>query len=183
MAKLTFTVPSVLNKGGGEKKIEISAGTLTEAFTKISQEMGCNYCDVRAENSFTDGISIENGQIEYSNLYRDSGIGIRVLNSGAWGFYSISNPNSKESVRRAVENAIKNSHSTKKNKIKLIESPTYEDSIDFPTLIKPDLEELVKIGFDCDKRIRKNKRIIKSQVNLSYKINSKYLQQTSIQRQ
>ena len=43
MAKLTFTVPSVLNKGGGEKKIEISAATLTEAFDKMSQAMGDDF--------------------------------------------------------------------------------------------------------------------------------------------
>ena len=40
MANVKFTIPSVLNKGGGEKKIEISAATLSEAFTKISEKMG-----------------------------------------------------------------------------------------------------------------------------------------------
>ena len=40
MASIKFTIPSVLNKGGGEKKIDISAMTLSEAFTKISENMG-----------------------------------------------------------------------------------------------------------------------------------------------
>jgi adenylyltransferase/sulfurtransferase len=40
MTNITFTIPSVLNHGGGEKKVEISAATLTEAFTKISENMG-----------------------------------------------------------------------------------------------------------------------------------------------
>ena len=40
MTNITFTIPSVLNQGGGEKKIEISATTLTDAFTKISESMG-----------------------------------------------------------------------------------------------------------------------------------------------
>ena len=40
MANIKFTIPSVLNKGGGEKKIGISAITLDEAFNKISQELG-----------------------------------------------------------------------------------------------------------------------------------------------
>lgn len=43
MANLTFTIPSVLNQGGGEKKVEISASTLTEAFTKISETMGDDF--------------------------------------------------------------------------------------------------------------------------------------------
>jgi len=40
LANIKFTIPSVLNKGGGEKKIDISAVTLSEAFSKISETMG-----------------------------------------------------------------------------------------------------------------------------------------------
>ena len=35
MAKITFTIPSVLNAGGGEKKTEISADSLQNAFIKF----------------------------------------------------------------------------------------------------------------------------------------------------
>ncbi len=40
MASIKFTIPSVLNKGGGEKKVDISAVTLNEAFSKISEQLG-----------------------------------------------------------------------------------------------------------------------------------------------
>src|SRR3989344_5605310 len=40
MANITFTIPSVLNKGAGEKKISISASKLVDAFSKISEDMG-----------------------------------------------------------------------------------------------------------------------------------------------
>jgi len=43
LANLTFTIPSVLNKGGGEKKVEISATTLAEAFSNISKKMGDDF--------------------------------------------------------------------------------------------------------------------------------------------
>ncbi len=43
MANITFTIPSVLNQGGGEKKIEISADSLTSAFAKISEIMGDDF--------------------------------------------------------------------------------------------------------------------------------------------
>jgi len=43
VANLTFTVPSVLNQGGGERKVEISATTLTDAFTNISEKMGDDF--------------------------------------------------------------------------------------------------------------------------------------------
>jgi len=43
MAKLTFTIPSVLNQGGGEKKTEITADSLQDAFVTISEIMGDDF--------------------------------------------------------------------------------------------------------------------------------------------
>jgi len=43
LTNITFTIPSVLNSGGGEKKINIDATTLSDAFTKISETMGDDF--------------------------------------------------------------------------------------------------------------------------------------------
>ena len=43
MANITFTIPSVLNAGGGEKKSEISANSLQDAFVKISEILGDDF--------------------------------------------------------------------------------------------------------------------------------------------
>jgi len=43
MANITFTIPSVLNSGSGEKKTEISSDSLQDAFTKISEIMGDDF--------------------------------------------------------------------------------------------------------------------------------------------
>ena len=43
MTNITFTIPSVLNQGGGEKKTDISADSLTDAFVKISEIMGDDF--------------------------------------------------------------------------------------------------------------------------------------------
>ena len=43
MANITFTIPSVLNAGGGEKKTEISADSLQDAFIKISELLGDDF--------------------------------------------------------------------------------------------------------------------------------------------
>ena len=43
MAKIIFTIPSVLNQGGGEKKTELIATSLQEAFSKISEIMGDDF--------------------------------------------------------------------------------------------------------------------------------------------
>ena len=53
MANITFTIPSVLNQGGGEKKTEISADSLTVAFTKISESMGDDFKRRVLENDGT----------------------------------------------------------------------------------------------------------------------------------
>lgn len=40
MARVEFIIPSVLNRGAGEKKISLEASNLHDAFTKISDSMG-----------------------------------------------------------------------------------------------------------------------------------------------
>jgi len=43
LTNITFTIPSVLNGGSGEKKIVVDANTLSDAFTKISATMGDDF--------------------------------------------------------------------------------------------------------------------------------------------
>ena len=43
MTNIVFTIPSVLNSGGGEKKTEILSNSLQDAFTKISEIMGDDF--------------------------------------------------------------------------------------------------------------------------------------------
>jgi len=43
LAKVEFVVPSVLNRGQGEKKIPLEASDLQEAFSKISEQMGDDF--------------------------------------------------------------------------------------------------------------------------------------------
>lgn len=140
-------------------------------------KFGSQYCDVRAEIITKKGILIENGEIEYPNSKEDKGIGIRVLHSGAWGFCSISNPRTSQEVENIVNEAIKTAHhygEKKKTKVTLANISTSEKKIEFPVLIEPNIDELVKIGFDCDKIIHEQKRILKSNCSLVYSDTSKY---------
>ena len=43
MTNITFTIPSVLNGGAGEKKTNLNADTLNDAFAKISETMGDDF--------------------------------------------------------------------------------------------------------------------------------------------
>jgi len=80
MASITFTIPSVLNKGGGEKKTEISANSLQDAFAKISDVMGDDFKRRVLENDGTPR-SLINIYINGKNSKFSSGMET-VLNNG-----------------------------------------------------------------------------------------------------
>ncbi|HSG73733.1 MAG TPA: TldD/PmbA family protein [Nitrosopumilaceae archaeon] len=148
-----------------------------EKAVEYASILGCQYCDVRAENKKNQGFLIENSEIEYASTKNDSGLGIRILNDGAWGFFSLSDPLSLDDVRKGVEEASKtalNYASTKKHKSVLRDIDTVNEKIDFPVKIIPTIEKLIEIGYDCDKIILQNKRVIKSQVSIGYSTASKF---------
>ena len=150
---------------------------LAEMAIECATNFGCQYCDVRAENRKNQGFLIENSELEYSSTKNDLGLGIRVLNDGAWGFFSISNPLSTQDVKSGVQEAAKtalNYSAKKKLKSTLAEVSTENKKIEFPVKIIPTIDALLEIGYDCDKIILENKRIIKSQVSIGYSKVSKY---------
>jgi len=143
--------------------------------------LGCQYCDVRAETRKYQGTLIENSEIEYSSTKNDLGLGIRVLNDGVWGFFSISNPLSLEDVKEAVKEASKtalNYSAKKKHKSTIGNASAINEKIEFPVKIIPTIDRLVEIGFECDKIILENKRIIKSQISIGFSTVSKFFTNT-----
>ena len=150
---------------------------LADKAVKQAQILGCQYCDVRAENSKYQGFVIENSEIEYSSTKNDLGLGIRVLNQGTWGFFSISNPLSFDEVKKGVNEAVKtalNFSSKKKHKSTLGKVNTANKKIEFPVKIIPTIDKLIEIGYECDKIILNHKRIIKSQISMGYSTTAKY---------
>ncbi len=150
---------------------------LADKAIRYATDSGAQYCDVRAELQERKSALIENGEIEYVRTNKDEGIGIRLVKQGVWSFCSITNPKSINQIKETMDDILRNSSyhaENKKNKIKLYPNTVNKTKIDFPVLKKPELEELIKIGFECDKIISDTPRIIKSVVNPWYTINSKY---------
>ncbi|HZS74283.1 MAG TPA: TldD/PmbA family protein, partial [Candidatus Nitrosotalea sp.] len=144
---------------------------------KIALDAGSQYCDVRAESVSTRGFAIENGEVENFVSSSDSGIGIRVLVNGAWGFYSVSDPKSFDVVKVNILDTVKAARyysESKKHKVKLAEVRSFTDNINFKIQVEPDIEEMVKIGLESDKIIRDKKRIIKSTVSIHHDEFHKY---------
>ena len=150
---------------------------ITEKAITYCQNSGVQYCDVRAEIQDKKSVLIENGNVEYVREKSDRGVGIRVLKNGAWGFCSITNPTSFTKIKEKIDQAIKNSEYSSKNKKKKIEMypiPSIVTKKDFPVLKKPDVSEITKIGLDCDKIISENPRITRTSVNPWFSENTKY---------
>ncbi len=148
-----------------------------EKAVKHALFLGCQYCDIRAEVFSKQGFVIENNEIEYSSTKNDQGIGIRVLNGGAWSFFSISNPLTFDEIKVGIEETAKAAlyHSSKKKQhVTIGNIKAAKETINFPVKIIPSIDKLIQIGFDCDKIIHQNKRIVKSQVSMSYNVVSKF---------
>ncbi|MDE1727667.1 MAG: TldD/PmbA family protein [Thaumarchaeota archaeon] len=148
-----------------------------EKAIRIALDAGSQYCDVRAESVKTEGFVIENGEIENFVLSYDSGLGIRVLVNGSWGFYSVSEPKSFDGIKQNIVDTVKATKyysEYKKYKVRLAEVRSFVDDVRFNVLVDPNIDELMKLGLESDKTIRDKKRIIKSSVSIHHDKFHKY---------
>lgn len=71
MAKVEFVIPSVLNKSNGERKISLDANNLSDAFTKITDQMGEDFkrrvFDVNSKPRALINIYLNGKNIRFSN--------------------------------------------------------------------------------------------------------------------
>jgi len=136
---------------------------------------GIQYCDVRAEQQERKSVLLENNQIEYTRTNDDRGIGIRILKDSIWGFCSITNPQSFDQIKDAIDNSIRNTkHYTKNERTSLYPNTVNKNKTYYPVLKKPELEDIIKVGLECSEIILGVEKIIKSSVNPWYTVNSKY---------
>ena len=91
------------------------------------EKLNLTYADIRAENSLMTQIRTVNGRVETSTTGIESGIGIRILNDGAWGFAYGPLESFENVIEMAVE-ANKLNLKQKKRDIKLAEVKIIEDS-------------------------------------------------------
>ncbi len=140
-----------------------------------ASSLGASYADARFEVRSDKGLLIENGSIEHFASMQNSGIGIRVLVDGAWGFYAFAEPNGIDDVRDAAQRAYRLAVSSSKhvkNKVVLADTRAFTDKVIYDCKKDPteSMEELVQIAMDCDKLIRgTSKRITKSSVSIGYR--------------
>jgi TldD protein len=149
---------------------------IADKIIKYLDQKKVQYCDVRADQQIKNSALIENDEIEHITNNENKGVGVRLIKNGTWSFCSITNPNSFDEIKNILDNTVKNSdyRNTDNKKIKLHNNPVNKREINFPVLKKPEIEELIKIGFECNKIISDTPKIIKSITNASNIVNSKY---------
>ena len=150
---------------------------LADRSVKYAIESGAQYADARSEEYEQKSALIENKEIEYVKTNTDTGIGIRLSKHGMWSFCSITNPQSFSQIKDAIDKISKKSiwySKNKTDKINLHSNPIKKFKKFYQVVKKPELEELIKVGLECDQIISDMPKIIKSIVNPAFVINSKF---------
>jgi len=145
-----------------------------EKAISFAQSQGCSYCDARSEIIEKHGLVIENGHVEHVITHHESGIGIRVLCDGAWGFYSTSDiTKTNDGIIDAIR-AAKHYSQKKKSRVSMAEIPSATQNIKYKIKKEATPDLLSKVALDCDRILRGNKKITKSIVSASSSTVSKY---------
>jgi len=93
---------------------------LADKAVNYAKKSEVQYCDARAEQQEKKSVLIENNQIDYIRTNNDKGIGIRIIKNGVWSFFSITNPQSFNQIKEAIDNSIRNATYNKKNEKNVI---------------------------------------------------------------
>lgn len=79
MVDVTFTVPSILNDGGGERKVPVTAQTLADAFREVAAVMGADFARRVLEDDGTPRPLI-NAYVNGKNAKFSGGMGMSLKN-------------------------------------------------------------------------------------------------------
>jgi len=98
------------------------------------KKLGCDYGDARWVDSRREAVILRNGKVEAVTRTVDSGVGVRVIADGAWGFAGVASIEEADIVA-AAEKAFeiaKASATTKRKDVKLGDVEIYQDSYETP---------------------------------------------------
>ncbi|OUR97325.1 hypothetical protein A9Q84_13455 [Halobacteriovorax marinus] len=133
--------------------------TLFNSTLELLKENGAEYADIRFHKSdLTESISTLNTDINEYAFHDRSGLGIRVLYNGAWGFHSTEN-HSAESVKNCAEKALekaKSSSTFMKEKIQLAPKEKYIETYNTPINTDPftiPTKEKIDFLIELDKKL------------------------------
>lgn len=111
---------------------------LLEKGISYATDLGADFVDLRGENRESTLVKLENMVIKSTNRGFETGIAVRVLVDGMWGFASISTI-TEDTLKNAIQDAFKMAKiasKAKKMKVKLADVKAIRDTVK----IKPDID-------------------------------------------
>lgn len=130
----------------------------------LALKRGADYCDVRYEMERGVDIGLRDGDIREVNASQSSGLGIRVLVDGAWG-YASSNDLDRRSLRRATTTAVRLARLASadiRSRTELAPVKVERASVAWRAEVPPDdvsIEEKVKMLREMDRTARSVERV------------------------
>ncbi len=142
--------------------------TLLEFALKAAEKMGCSYADVRFGVSRGTVVEVKNGEVEKTASGVESGVGVRVLFGGVWGFASSNSEMDRERMQALVESAVKTARAREsagsEEKTDVAHGETGKGNV-FWSVKKPPMdvspEEKVSLVLEAD-RVAREDSVIKS---------------------
>ena len=139
---------------------------LTKITNVATEKFGAEYAEARAQNLSKTAFTMKEGRVEAAKQGIESGVALRVLMNGAWGFATVGSLDTKvltEAISDACTMAKAASYRLK-NPIKLAKTKTVEDHVQINPKKNPaeiSIEEKIKMATDAtivtlkrDKRIK-----------------------------
>jgi len=142
---------------------------------KLGEELGAEYCDVRKVHTLGLGLEVKDGELKHAVSGDETGISVRVLVAGAWGFSATSDL-SWPQVKNTLETAVKLATASSKHQLEPVKLGTLKtqkktevwkpkkNPADIP------IEDKFELISDMDKRIHEFENILT--VTTSYSDNT-----------
>ena len=138
---------------------------------KKASKLGVPYCEVRAESLRNETVNVEGSLLKSSYNYSATGVGIRVIAGGAWGFCSTTSheaPRIEDTLDAAVSMG-RATGSKRKNPVKLCSVKTVQE--DIATKVEEQFENIdfkdkVESLVECNNRLKSSVNVIKTTATL-----------------
>jgi len=134
------------------------------------KKLGCDYADARWVETKRENVILRNGKVEGVSRTVDSGVGVRVIADGAWGFAGVASAEEGDIVA-AAEKALdiaKASATAKKEDVRLGEVEIYQDTYDTPVEKDPfdvPLDKKVQLLIRISEILHGNEKVVATEAS------------------
>ncbi|MCC7430366.1 TldD/PmbA family protein [bacterium] len=152
----------------------------TQLALDTATKLGATYADIRIILTKNEGLEITTGKVTETSSSENIGFGVRVIANGSWGFAS-SNLLTNEEIQRISTLAVKIAKASsllKKQNVKLVKEPVYNEKWQTPFLIDPftvPIYEKLALMHKIDEVLRKSELIKRTVIGMDFTCEHQWL--------